>query len=760
MTEGPNLLVQWSSPWEEFRSAIGPALGRSPAPLAGEAPTGLFPLRGLLLSWGAEAILLTLAIILPAKIALLRPYQPPPIPKHEVIYFHGNELPRVQDFGGAQSGKSGMAGGKQAHHASQTIRVARGDTARDKVVDAPNLKLPVSNAPVENLLAFKPVPGPPPAEGLKSSLAAPALSQNSIIAPAPEVLRQLDRRIASLDQSVVAPPPSGNTERRRDVMGLTPLIIAPAPDDVQREPGRSIVSMTSPIIQPSPNDVHREPPPLRGPAGPPNLAVPPPVSAPVREGTQQAKLTLPAAGVIAPPPSHVTADRSISGVNLAADPKVVPPPVQLGGRSKDPRAIVGVTAADRIVPPPPTVSGGTAPDGGGRGQGKKAGGFGTLAAENVVPPPPGVTANAEHPGAHGIPAGLLGSTAVVPPPSGMSSATDRSGSNARGVSGALGSTAVVPPPPSLNAGGGGRGTGNRGTGLGSPLEAGSVLAPPSSSGGSGGGKGLIVSNQPGSAVGVPAGGSLGAIAMSPAGGDKSGIGGSGGGSGIGHGNGPGSGLSGEGPGAAKSGIGHGSDPSSRGGISPYPGPGGAGNGTGGQPPVPNVYVAGGSTDTVNLPSFGPGDGDPNLPGRSPAGRRQGNFDYTIEAGPRAGGGFNRYGAIKADKIYTIYIATTAGRVVMQFGDPSSVNRVYAEELTSPEPLVYNLPLKLNGARITIRCQLSASGMLREFHAVEAPPGAPTTRLVAALSSWKFTPAMRGRAPVEVDVFLGFNTDTR
>jgi len=140
MTEGPNLLVEWASPWREFRSSIGPALGRSPAPLAGEAPTGLFPLRGLLLSWGAEAIVLALAIVLRAEVAKLQPYHPPPLPRHDVIYFHGNELPRVEDFGGAQTGRSGMAGGKQAHHASQTIRVVRGDSVRDKVVDAPNLR--------------------------------------------------------------------------------------------------------------------------------------------------------------------------------------------------------------------------------------------------------------------------------------------------------------------------------------------------------------------------------------------------------------------------------------------------------------------------------------------------------------------------------------------------------------------------------------------------------------------------------------------
>jgi hypothetical protein len=759
MIEDPKLLVEWSSPWREFVSSIRPALSRSPEPLAGEAPTGLFPLRGLLLSWGAEAILLVLAIILPAKMALLRPYHPPPLPRHDVIYFHGNELPRVEDFGGAQAGKSGAAGGKQAHHASQTIRVARGDTARDKVVDAPNLKLPVSTAAVENLLAFRPVPGPPPAEGLKSTQTTPTLSQNAIVAPSPEVLRKLDRRIARLDPSVVAPPPSANADSRRDVMGLTPAIIAPAPSDVQRESGRAIVSMTSPIIQPSPDDVHREPPPLHGPAGPPNTVVPPPVSAPVRESTQQAKLNLPVASVIAPPPSHVTPDRSISGVNLA-DPRVVPPPVQLGGRSKDPRAVVGVAAAERIVPPPPSVPGGIALEGGGRGQGKKAGGFGTLTPENVVPPPPGMASGVEHSDARGALGGSLGSTPVVPPPPGVSSAT--SGSGSRSVPGSLGVTAVVPPPPSLSSSNaaGGRGTGNRGTGLGGPMDAGSVLAPPSSAGGSGGGKGLIVSNQPGSTVGVPAGGSPGAIAMSPSGGDKTGLGGAGGGTGIGHGAGPGSGLSGEGTGAAKAGTGRGSDPSSRGGISPYPGPGGAGNGTNGQPPAPGAYVTGGSTATINLPSFGPDDSDPNVPGRSPTGGKRGNFNFNIEASPRAGGGFNRYGMIKADKVYTRYIPTTAGTVVMQFGDPTSVNRVYSQELTSPEPLVYNFPVKLNGARVIIRCQLKGSGVLREFHPLEVDAGAPTARVVAALSTWKFIPAMRGNSPVDVDVLLGFNIDTR
>src|ERR1700741_1546546 len=109
MTEGPKLLVQWTSRWDEFWSSLGPAFSRSEAALAGEAPTGLFPLRGILVSWGAEAIVLALAVILPTKLALLAPFRAPTPRKHEVIYYYGPELPRVEDFGGAQSGRSGRA---------------------------------------------------------------------------------------------------------------------------------------------------------------------------------------------------------------------------------------------------------------------------------------------------------------------------------------------------------------------------------------------------------------------------------------------------------------------------------------------------------------------------------------------------------------------------------------------------------------------------------------------------------------------------
>ena len=54
--EDLQLLVVWSSPWQEFRTAIAPALAQSPRPLAGEAHSGLFPYRYLLPVWLAEIL--------------------------------------------------------------------------------------------------------------------------------------------------------------------------------------------------------------------------------------------------------------------------------------------------------------------------------------------------------------------------------------------------------------------------------------------------------------------------------------------------------------------------------------------------------------------------------------------------------------------------------------------------------------------------------------------------------------------------------
>ncbi len=167
--DAPVLLVEWSSPWREFVTAIRPALARSDARLAGEAPYGMFPYRGMIPCLLLEAFLIVAAIVVRVKLEQMRPYVAPRLSSRDVIYYSGDELPRTEDLGGAQAGTVGRAGGGEAHHRTQTIRIARGGSLAQRVVDAPNLKLPSSRDAVANLLAVNPNPGPPPSEGLRST---------------------------------------------------------------------------------------------------------------------------------------------------------------------------------------------------------------------------------------------------------------------------------------------------------------------------------------------------------------------------------------------------------------------------------------------------------------------------------------------------------------------------------------------------------------------------------------------------------------
>jgi hypothetical protein len=774
------LLVEWSDPWEEFRTAIAPALSRSASPLAGEARTGLWPFRGMAATWVMEALLLIAAIVIPGKYATLHPTTPSPA-KYDVIYFSGDELPQTKDFGGAQAGKSGRAGGKEAFHRSQTIRVARGNSVAEKVVDAPDLKLPVSTAPVANLLAVNKMPGPPPSEGLRASHAAPMLSKDAIIAPPPQVIRNLTRTpslaggvvappadpsnqrtrtLSGLTATVVAPPPSDvSADRHMPMTGLQATIIAPSPTDISRD-SRALVAMNAPIIPPSPRDIRRDPPPLTGPAARNNAVVPPPVSAPERNSSQAAKLTMPAPAVIAPPPSQVVRDqRAVTGIALGDPQKVVPPPASAPNQiaQRNPAAVMG---SAQIVPPPPQVGGGSSLSGSGGGRPDQHGiAGGSLGAPQVVPPPPSV-------GGSGALAGTgrnqgttlsasLGGAPIPPPPNATGSGSISGGG--RSLGGGLG-TSIVPPSPKDQASAlSGRGTGNKGEGLGGSMDAGSALAPPAG-GGNGAGKGLVISAEPGTTVGRPGSGGPGAIAMSPAGGTQPGLGGNGGGNGIGRGDGPGSGLNGSGPGAAKEGNGRGSDPFAHGGISPQPGPGGAGTGSAGQPAIPGVAVQGGNT--VTLPSFGSGGSDPNPAARSGAnGGKPGAFDVTVVATARSGGAFNNYGQLKADKTYTIYIDTAAGRVSMQYFDSSSASHPYTEDLLKPEPIRAEMPPGIGRSRLVIACVLDTSGILKDLHVLEGGNPSMTPKVMANLPNWKFRPAFHGETPIEVTAILGFNINT-
>lgn len=731
--EPPRLLIEWSSPWEEFKTAVRPALTRAPRALAGEAPIGMFPYRGMLATWVLECLLLIVVIVLPERLAILQPVALPQKPHWDVIYYSADELPQIADRGGAQAGKSGRAGGQQAHHRTQTIRVARGDKPAEKVVDAPNLKLPHSDSAVANLLALTPNAGPPPAEGLRSSLTAPLLPATSAVPPSPDLQSSSGRLQPTLQTNVVTPAPEVTHVATRSVPVLNPSLIAPAPE-VARNKMPAANPLAANVVAPPPAEAPRDLAASRSPVTPTASVVAPPVSAPARDTSSLAKLSLPAPAVVAPPPSQVSRDLNSWGGTNSGDIRTqpVPPPPSLGGTSSA-RTSAGTLAAQPVAPPP-TLTGGSSA---GRS------GAGTLTAQ-VVPPP----------------ASVEGLSAT-----GSSNGVTANGAQGSGRAGAvqLGPATVVPPPPGIGGGKalGGSGRGNKGAGAGGPLDLGSPLAPPSSAGGDTSGTGVVMSSQPGSRVGLPDSTGGKALAMSPSGTAKTGLGGSGGGAGIGRGNGPGSGLTGEGSGAGKEGAGRGSDPNARGGISPYPGPGGAGSGTSGSPAMPGVSVEGGTT-TITLPSFGaPGGNDPpSGPGRSATGSHRG-FNATVEATATSGGVFGTgyYGMLKGQN-YSIYIPTSLGTAVMQYADPTSATHPSKEALTAPEPMRNDLPAGLRPSRVIIACILDRSGILKNVKVLEPGAGETTSKILVALTNWKFRPALRGNEPVEVNAILGFGVDTR
>ena len=749
--DAPKLLVEWSSRWEEFVTNFGPAFSRSGARLAGEAPDTLMPYWGMLVSFFMQLFVLFVLIVLPRQIDHLRPYAAPKVSPYEVLYYSGDELPRTQDLGGAQSGATGHAGGQEAHHRTQTIHVARGSSMTANVVDAPNLKLPSSAEAVANLLAVKSNPGPPPAEGLHSSLTAPSLPANviapapanvnrdqsrggltlnaAVVPPAPNVQSEHTLFAPSLDSSIIAPAPNVSRERNRAAPSLNPNVISPASTRVSRDHARSTPALNGSVIPPAPNAIGREVSPSRVQMN--DVAVvPPPVSAPERESGRNAKLNLPAPSVIAPPPSADSASdlRQLeSGGSRATSPTVVPPPPTQAGSGSFLSTIVGkLFGTQDVVPPPPTVSSGSA-----SGTGRSA--AGAPGGTNVIPPPPQIGGAGD-----GSPSG--------------------SGNSSGSGNGALLAGNVVPPPPSIGSGPGLSGSGRTGSGLGGPGDAGSVLAPPKGAGGNRDNSGIVISSQPGSKIGMPGSGSKGSLAMSPGGGDKPGLGGTSGGTGIGNGTGAGSGLTGEGSGAGKTGTGTGSEPNVRGGISPTPGPGGAGDAPTGSPAVPGVDVRGGSTTTVvTLPSFGSeGGSNPNLPGRSSVKQQQGPA-ITIVATSRSGGAFDFYGKLPGDN-YTVYLDTAIGTVVMQFAEADTASH-RPGSLVGPQGLRTDLPAELPHDRVVIKCKLDTSGNLKNLQVLEPGPAAMTIKIVTALRTWKLRPALRGRQPVEVNAILGFNINT-
>jgi hypothetical protein len=550
--DAPKLLVEWSSRWDDFVTSIRPALSRSGPRLAGEAPFGIFPYRGLLGSFLLQSFLLFVVMVLPRQIDRLRPYAAPKLRPDEVIYYSADELPRTEDLGGAQSGASGRAGGQQAHHRTQTIRVARGSSLAAQVVDAPNLKLPFSSAAVANLLAFKSNPGPPPSEGLHSSLKAPSLPANviapapanvtrdqsrggltltSVVPPAPSISAAKSRSAPALNAAVVPPAPSVRSEHTLIAPSLNTGIIAPAPNvlrertlaapslnanvigpastQVSREEARSTPSLSASVIPPAPASFSREVVPSRVQMN--NVAVvPPPVSSPERESAHAAKLNLPAPSIVAPPPSADSPrdlHRLESGsLGTSPSPTVVPPPPSQASNGSFMSSIIGkLFGTQDVVPPPPAVSSGT------------RGAAGSALATNVVPPPPSASPSGNGPiGSSGNSRRTsLGANIVPPPPSVAGS--DATGTVGSGTSRRTSLTSsIVPPPPSVGGPGSGGAAGNRigsGTGAGNGFGSNSnnnIVPPPPSVGT---GNGLSGSGRKGYGLGGP--GDAGSVLAPP-----------------------------------------------------------------------------------------------------------------------------------------------------------------------------------------------------------------------------------------------------
>jgi TonB family protein len=249
--------------------------------------------------------------------------------------------------------------------------------------------------------------------------------------------------------------------------------------------------------------------------------------------------------------------------------------------------------------------------------------------------------------------------------------------------------------------------------------------------------------------------------MSPAGGDRVGLGGNGGGSGIGRGNDSGSGVNNTGPGAAKSGVGRGSDNNARGGISTANGPGGSGTGAAGTPAVPGVDISGGS-GVVTLPSFG---SDPNGTDPATTAARTGlkshpqTLGVTIVATAGSGGAFEPYKNLLKGEKHITYLDTSHGTVVMEFADETTATHAFGGELTTPAALRSDLPDGLPKARMVVTCTLDASGNVKNLRVLEPGPATMTAKVLAAMRSWKFQPAMRNNEPVEVTAILGFGIDT-
>jgi hypothetical protein len=262
MRDAPHLLVEWEPGWRSFATSVRAALRPQPRRSGfrgvpyGTRPRG--PLSSLLLHF---ALVFTYVSLSP-WFHLLAPVQPQIVLESHAyngpIYYLSEGLPPVADVGGAESGRTGRAGGAEAFHSRQVIRIARGNRVSRVIVDAPKLNLPRTDGAVANLLALSsPMPAPPAHALQNFQRIGAVLPQVAAVPPAPDIARLVGPRMPDVRPDVI-PPPARPNEMPRDAKLMLPAVeaVPPIPAEATRSAlaTGSRVDVGLPAIpQPAPN---------------------------------------------------------------------------------------------------------------------------------------------------------------------------------------------------------------------------------------------------------------------------------------------------------------------------------------------------------------------------------------------------------------------------------------------------------------------------------------------------------------------------
>jgi hypothetical protein len=176
----------------------------------------------------------------------------------------------------------------------------------------------------------------------------------------------------------------------------------------------------------------------------------------------------------------------------------------------------------------------------------------------------------------------------------------------------------------------------------------------------------------------------------------------------------------------------------------------AGAGTVGIGPASPVSI---ESSVVNLDSFGPSS-DVRGPIR---GQRA---PVIVVSSAAAGGTLGKFARTLKGQVYTIYLNAAGTPAVMQFAEHGSISRTaFASDLVAPEIVDTQLPENAGTGKQVVSCVLTTEGILDQFQFLLSVNADQADRLLAALKQWRFRPAYRDDAPIEVDVVIGFGIGT-